>query len=67
MDFVNSLKSKFDFNDRVKDLFEFVLKKETIQNKLTIGRLRSDDERLLKRVSKIIKNYLVDIEITENG
>ena len=57
MDFTSSLKLRID-----QDLLKFVLEKDAIRVRFKNGCMTNDDTKLIKRVSKIIKNYLVDIE-----
>ena len=55
MDFTSSLKLRID-------LLKFVLEKDAIRVRFKNRCMTNDDTKLIKRVSKIIKNYLVDIE-----
>ncbi|MCY7334134.1 MAG: hypothetical protein LH649_16100 [Pseudanabaena sp. CAN_BIN31] len=57
MDITSSLNLKVD-----QDLFKFVLEKDAIRIRRKNGQITTDDIKLIKRVSEIIKNYLVDIK-----
>ena len=57
MDIASSLNLKVD-----QDLFKFVLEKDAIRIRRKNGQITTDDIKLIKRVSEIIKNYLVDIK-----
>jgi len=43
-----------------------VLKKDKIKRRLSIGRIKTEDERLVERVLESIKSYLLDIERSLN-
>ncbi|GEM_PF-5648409 len=43
-----------------------MLKKDKIKRRLSIGRIKTEDERLVERVLESIKSYLLDIERSLN-
>jgi len=57
VDIASSLNLRVD-----QDLFKFVLEKDAIRIRRKNGQITTDDIKLIKRVSEIIKNYLVDIK-----